>query len=406
MRRVSDAIVIGAGQAGLSVSHELLAAGIDHVVLERAEVGASWARLWDSFRLNTPNWSIDLPGRPYDGADPDGFMSRDEIVSFLRAYRDADAAEVHEGVEVSSLIPDEDGFALDTSDGPLGARAVVVCTGAYQASHRPPGAGTLPAGLPVLDATTYRSPAAIPEGTILIVGGGQSGCQIAEDLIDVGRDVVLSIGKAAWAPRRIGDHDVVWWALETGFLEQTLADLPSPMARLAANITASGVDGGHDLSARTLRAKGATVAGRFLGAADGYVRFADDLAESIAWSDARYADLVEEVGTLCVKRGMSMPAMPRPEPFDPAGPIEVDLATIGAVVFTGGFRPDYGWIPIAGALDDMGFPVQTDGASAVAPGLFFAGVHFLRRRRSSLLCGVGDDAAIVAAGVRAHLAAG
>ena len=405
MSNGSDVVVIGGGQAGLAMSHELGRTGIDHVVLERDRVGAMWAGLWESFRINTPSWSVRLPGMPYDGDEPDGFMSRTEIVSLLERYAAFCSAPIREGVEVTSLRRIDGGFRLETSEGLLTARSVVVASGAYQAPFHPKGAEGLPPGVMAIDTRSYRDPASLPDGTVLIVGSGQSGCQIAEDLVDAGREVILSCGKAPWAPRRIGSHDVVWWAIETGFLDGTVDTLPSPGARFAANITASGVDGGRDLSARSLRAKGVTLVGRFAGCDDGGgIRFGDDLADSIAWGDARYLDLVKDVDALCAERGMDRPALPDPEPFDPRAPGSVDVDGIGAVIFSGGFRPDYArWVHVPDAFDDMGFPVQFDGASAVAPGLFFVGVHFLRTRMSSLLYGVGEDAAVVAQGVARHL---
>jgi putative flavoprotein involved in K+ transport len=263
----------------------------------------------------------------------------------------------------------------------------------------------LPPDLPVLDTRAYRDPASLPDGRVLVIGSGQSGCQIAEDLVAAGRDVILSCGRAAWGPRRIGDHDIVWWVIETGFFDQSPAQLPSPAARLIANITASGVDGGHDLHARVLRDEGVTLVGHFAGTDGARVGFADDLAETIAWSDARYGDLRRDVFALCAERGIAAPDLPDPEPFDATAPGAVRAADLGCVILSGGFRPAYHrWVRIPGAFDEQGFPRQTNGASSAAPGLFFVGVHFLRKRQSSLLYGVGEDAAIVARGVADHLA--
>ena len=194
-------VIIGGGQAGLSVSRELAQAGVDHVVLERGRVGQSWRGRWDSFCLVTPNWSVQLPGHPYDGPDPDGFMPRDELVSYLERYATAIDAPVREGVEVSSVRPQPDGdFALATSAGDIVASTVVLCTGAYQRPHRPAGAATLPADLVQIDAGDYRNPAELPPGQVLVVGSGQSGCQIAEELHEAGREVFLACGRAGWAP--------------------------------------------------------------------------------------------------------------------------------------------------------------------------------------------------------------
>jgi putative flavoprotein involved in K+ transport len=400
-----DVVVVGGGQAGLDTSHELARTGIQHVVLERDRVGSSWAGLWESFQLNTPNWGLRLPGMAYDGDHPDGFMPRADVVAYLERYAAGQAGEVRTGIEVTMLRAADEGFLLETSVGPIEARAVVTCTGAYQRSFRPQGAQGLPEDLPAFDTRTYRSPESLPSGAVLVVGNGQSGCQIAEELCEAGRDVVISCGKASWAPRRTGGHDLLWWGLETGFLEGGVDTLPSPAARLAANVTASGTRGGHDLHVRTLRAQGARLAGHFTGCDGRRIRFAGDLGESVAWSDERYLDFARSVSELCAERNMVDPALPLPEPFDATGAVDsLDVADLGAVVFSGGFRPDYGWIRIADVCDEMGFPRQRDGASLVVPGLFFAGVHFLRKRKSSLLCGVGEDAAVVAEGVARHLA--
>ncbi|HEX6231389.1 MAG TPA: NAD(P)/FAD-dependent oxidoreductase [Actinomycetota bacterium] len=399
-----DVVVIGGGQAGLSVGHELRRRDVDHVILERDRVGSMWRGLWDGFCINTPNWSLRLPDHPYDGDEPDGFLNREGIVGYIEGYAQLAADTVREGVEVTSVRAIDGGYSLATSDGPMSAGAVVVCAGAYQAPHRPPGAAELPAGLLTIDTTSYRNPSELPDGAVLVVGNGQSGCQIAEELIEAGREVILSCGRAPWAPRRIGDHDVVWWAIETGFLDGTVESLPSPAARLAANVTASGVAGGHDLHVRWLRARGVTIVGRFLGCENGRIDFADDLAETAAWSDARYLDFRGLVSKLCEERGIEEPALPDPEPFIADAPRSIPTDGVGSVIFSGGFRHNFqSWVDVPGGFDVMGFPIQRDGASSAAPGLFFAGVHFLRTRKSSLLCGVGEDAAIVADGVRRYL---
>ena len=392
-----DIVIIGAGQAGLATSHELTEAGIEHVVLEQGRLGQTWRKRWDSFCLVTPNWSVLLPGHPYDRDDPDGYMPRDEIVAYLERYAAGFGAPVREGIRVTSLAEaPAGGFLLQTSDGEIRAKSVVVATGAYQRAHRPEAAGTLPAGLPQIDAEEYRSPAELPPGSVLVVGSGQSGCQIAEELHEAGREVFLACGRAPWLPRRIGEHDLMWWFLETGFADQKVAELPTPAARLVSNVLATGRNGGHDLHLRTLRDAGVTLLGHFLGADGHRARFADDLGESVAWGDDRYREMAGRVDKLVEERGLPAPALEEPAPFDGAAPQELDLSGVGIVIFAGGFRPDYGWVDVPGAFDELGFPLHTEGASSAAAGLYFVGVHFLRTRKSSLLCGVGEDAAVVA----------
>jgi putative flavoprotein involved in K+ transport len=394
------AIVVGAGQAGLAVSHELTALGVEHAVLERGAIGQAWRGRWDSFCLVTPNWSVQLPGGAYDGPDPDGYMPRDEIVRYLERYAAGVGAPVRENVEVASVEPRDGGLLLRTSEGDLAADAVVVATGTYSRPHLPPAADALPSRLVRLTADDYRSPRELPDGGVLVVGSGQSGCQIAEELHEAGRDVVLSCGRAPWLPRRFGGHDLVWWLRESGFLDASVDSLPGPEARLFANVLASGRDGGHDLHLRVLRARGVTLAGRFRGVEGRRVSFADDLGDSVAWGDERYGQLRTLFESFARDHGLE-PPLAEPEPFDATAPESVDVGRFGAVIFTSGFRPDYAsWLPPA-AFDELGFPLQHDGESTVVPGLFFVGVHFLRKRKSSLLSGVGEDAAIVAGRVAA-----
>ena len=392
-----EVVVVGGGQAGLAVSHQLTALGVEHLVLERGRVGQTWRDRWDSFCLVTPNWSVQLPGGAYAGDDPDGFMPRDDIVRHLEGYATSFAAPVREGVEVTSLAAAaEGGFTLTMADGVLRAHRVVLATGAYQRPHRPAGAATLPTGILQIDAEGYSNETALPPGKVLVIGSGQTGCQLAEELREAGREVFMACGRAPWCSRRIGGQDVVYWAIETGMFDETLADLPSAADRLIANFQATGRGGGHDLHYRVLQQIGVTLVGHFLGAEDGRAHFASDLAESVAFGDARYNERCEKIAELCSARGIPTPEMPDPAPFDARAPESVDLAGFGAVIFTSGFRPDYlSWVHFD-AFDEMGFPIHEDGASTVVPGLFFCGVHFLRKRKSSLLVGVGEDAAIVA----------
>jgi putative flavoprotein involved in K+ transport len=391
-------VVVGAGQAGLAVSRELTHAGIEHVVLERGRLGQTWRGRWDSFCLVTPNWTVQLPGHLYDGDEPDAFMPRDAIVAYLERYAARFAAPVREGVAVNSLEHRRGGgFLLETSAGQISARRVVLCTGAYQRPHRPPAATSLPAGLTQLDAEEYRNPAELPPGPVLVIGSGQTGCQLAEELHLAGRDVFLACGRAPWGSRRIGDRDLVWWLVQSGYMDATAATLPNPEARLAANVQSSGRGGGHDLHYRTLQHLGVTLLGHFAGAEGRHARFAPDLAASVAWGDERNDLILQLVEKVVAERGLPPPEIPERAPLDTRAPEDIDLAGFGAVIFTSGFRPDYQtWVRCPGAFDELGFPIHDECASATAGGLYFAGVHFLRKRKSSLLIGVGEDAAIVA----------
>jgi putative flavoprotein involved in K+ transport len=393
-----DVAIVGAGQAGLSLSYELSHAGTEHIVFDRGRVGQSWRGRWDSFCLVIPNWTVQLPGGRYEGDDPDGFMPRDDIVRHLVDYAQGFRAPLREEIEVSSLGPgDSGGFVLGTSSGEIRARQVVLASGGYQKPHRPPGAGEFPASIRVIDSADYTNPDALPPGKVLVMGSGQTGCQLAEELFEHGRDVFLACGRAPWIPRRLEGRDTVAWLVETPFLEATMADLPDPRARLGANPQTSGRRGGHDLHYRTLHASGVQLLGHFLGVQEGVAHFAPDLAESVAFGDARFADLCGLIRKACSARGVDAPEMPPPAPFDADPTEQLDLRDFGAVVFTSGYRPDYAsWVEFADAFDDMGFPVQRDGSSTVVPGLHFMGVHFQRKRKSATFLGVAEDAAVLA----------
>lgn len=392
-----DTVVVGAGQAGLALSAELSRRAVEHVVLERGRIGQSWRDRWDSFCLVTPNWTVQLPEGHYDGDDPDGYLPRDEIVAFLEGYASRIGAPVREGVAVLGLASGEDGgFVLTTSDGPMRARHLAIAAGAYQRPNRP-GSDVIPSRIHQLHTSEYRNPDQVAPGGVLIIGLGQSGAQLAEELHAAGRGVVVSCGRAPWVPRRLGGRDIVWWGSRNGFLEQPVEALASPAERLTANLLSSGHGGGHDLHYRTLQALGIGLVGHFAGVAGGELRFAPDLPASVAWGDQRYALFMGLVRRYCADNGLDAPDIPEPPAFDATAPEALPLDRFSTVIHAGGFRPAYReWLPWADAFDADGFPIQRNGRSSVVPGLHFIGVHFLRKRKSSLLIGVGEDAAIVA----------
>ena len=389
----NQVVIVGGGQAGLAVSYELTKAGVDHLVLERARIASAWRGRWDAFCLVTPNWTMDLPGFPYGGDDPQGFLPRDGIVDYLERYAASFKAPIQTGVEVQSLDARADGgFLLRTSGGEMRARQVVLATGAYQRPHRPAVASAFPSRLLVIDAEDYKRPSALPPGQVLVVGSGQTGCQVAEDLHLAGREVALACGRAPWGPRRLAGLDLVDWLMRTDWFDFPLSSLPMPQARLAANIQFTGRDGGHDLNYRVLQAMGVQLVGHLQAVEGSKARFAPDLADSVAFGDQRYSDLCNLLRQQLPAAGFDVPDLPVPPPFVADSPPEVDLDAFGTVIFTAGFRPDYArWVHLP-AFDEWGFPLTADGASTVVPGLYFAGVHFLRTRKSSLLFGVGEDA--------------
>ena len=391
-----DVVIVGAGQAGLSLSHELAAAGREHVVLERGRVGEAWRRRWDSFCLVIPNWTVQLPGGHYRGNDPHGFMPKREIVDHLVGYAKRFRAPVREGVVVTSLEGEDGAFLLRTSAGEIRARVVVLASGGYQRPHRPAAAAQLPPSVHAIDAEDYANPSALPPGNVLVVGSGQTGCQLAEEISEAGRDVSLACGRAPWIPRRFEGRDTIAWINDTPYFDASLTDLPSPAARLLANPQMSGRSGGHDLNYRTLQVQGVQLLGHFIGVADGRAHFADDVAESVAFGDARYGQICELIRKTCAARSERAPEMPTPPSFAANGAESVALRDFGTVIFTSGFRPDYAsWVKFPEAFDGDGFPIQQDGSSTVVPGLHFMGVHFQRKRKSATFLGVGEDATVL-----------
>jgi putative flavoprotein involved in K+ transport len=397
MERNVNVAIIGGGQAGLATSWYLSQAKVDHVVLESGRVAETWrSRRWDSFCLVTPNWTVQLPGAKYEGPEPDGFMSLAELVDHFQSYANSFDAPVEENCAVTKLEADGGGFLLTLAAGKIKARSVVVATGAYQRPHRPAGAVSLPNDVVQLFAEEYTHPAALPPGAVLVVGSGQTGCQLAEEIHQSGRKVFLACGRCVWVPRRLHGRDAVWWMIESGFMDRTPDKLPSPMARLLGNPQATGHDGGRDLNYRVLHETGVELLGRYAGADGSTLHFADDLAASVDFGDARLGDLLKFVETYCAANGTTPPTVEMPPPLRIKTRTELDIARdgIGSIIWTSGYRPDYGWVKFP-VVDEMGFPVQTDGRTAV-PGLYFMGVPWMRKGKSSILYGVGEDAEIVA----------
>ena len=397
MERKVDVAIIGGGQAGLATSWHLSQAKVDHVVLESGRVAETWrSRRWDSFCLVTPNRFVQLPGATYNAPDPDGFMALAELIGHFQSWAESFDAPVEGNTTVTSLEADKDGFLLSTPSSTIKARGVVVATGAYQRPYRPAGAELLPPDVIQLFAEEYSNPAALPPGAVLIVGSGQTGCQLAEEIHKSGRKVFVACGRCVWIPRRLDGHDMVWWMVESGFMDRTPDKLPSPAARLLGNPQATGHDGGRDLHFRVLHDMGVELVGRYVGADGSRLQFADDLAASVDFGDARLVDLLKFVEASCAVKGTTAPTFEMPPPLRIKTRTELDTARdgIGTVIWTSGYRPDYGWVKFP-VFDGMGFPVQVDGATTV-PGLYFVGVHWMRKNKSSILYGVGEDAGVVA----------
>jgi putative flavoprotein involved in K+ transport len=389
-------VVIGGGQAGLAVSYHLRRHGHEHVVLERGRIAERWrSERWDSLMFQFPNWSIELPGMPFATEQPDGFSHRDEVVRFIESYCSFVAAPIRLGVDVSALRACGSGFELTTSHGPIRASNVVVATGPYQRARLPDCHRALPPSLPQLHAAQYRNPAALPDGAVLVVGSGASGCQITDELVEAGRRVFLSVGRHCRAPRRYRGRDVFWWRRELGHLDQTVDTAP-PERRRAPLVT--GARGGYDIDLRRSAALGVGLLGHIAGVAGAKITFATDLESRLQEGDASYCEFVASCDALALERdGLTTaePAQALPTPTLES-PTEMDIKAsgIGALIWATGYQLDLSWVELP-VLDPQGRPLQYRGATSV-PGLYFLGLRWMHKAKSSFLYGVGEDAAHIA----------
>lgn len=401
--RRTETVIIGAGQAGLTMSWWLQQAGVEHVLVDRrTTLGGGWQDRWDAFRLVSPNWTSSFPGYRYEGADPHGFMPRDEIAGRVRDYATVIGAPVVTGTEVTRLAPGADGgFTLETSNGPVEATNVIVAAGSFHTPRIPPHAERLPRRLFQVHSSKYRSEGALPPGAVLVVGSGQSGVQLAEELHEAGRQVILSVGSAGRVPRRYRGLDIFRYlggceihGEELGVELPKREELPDPALRFAANPHVSGHGGGHDTNLRQFAAEGMTLIGRIEGVDGEKLSIATDLEKNLAWADNFFDLRVRELAdAYLAKAGFNQPPDDR-EPFDFDPPVldELDLAAAGvnSVLWTTGFRPNFGWIDMP-IFDVVGYPLQERGVTEV-PGLYFLGLMWQYNQGSATLFGVNEDA--------------
>jgi putative flavoprotein involved in K+ transport len=380
-------IVIGGGQAGLSVSYCLKQRAVEHLVLEGRRVGHSWRdERWDTFCLVTPNWQCRLPGYAYAGPDPQGFMVKDEIVSYVEGYQAAFDLPVREGVMVESLTEVSGRgavrFEVVTSQGTFTAEQVVVATGCYHQAHIPAYASGLPEGVVNLHSSSYRNPQSLPEGAVLVVGSGQSGAQIAEDLHLAGRAVHLAVGNAPRCARRYRGKDVVEWLDELGYYDIPIERHPNrEQVRDKTNHYVTGRDGGRDIDLRKMALEGMKLYGPLSNVSGGVGRINRTI-------DA----YIEKAGiTAPPELGYVAPWEPESEPET----LDFAAANICSVVWCVGFASDFGWVK-APVLDPRGFPIHERGVTQVA-GLFFIGLPWLHTWGSGRFSGVGQDAGFIVA---------
>nr|BFE58125.1 NAD(P)/FAD-dependent oxidoreductase [Dactylosporangium thailandense] len=381
------AVVVGAGHAGLAASHFLSRRSIDHVVLERGEVANSWRHeRWDSLRLLTPNWLTRLPGQSYDGPDPDGYMTSAEVASFIDRF--AEPAPVRTGFEVTSLRAGDDGFSIN---GDLRARAVVIASGACNTPVVPAFAAALPSSITQITPHSYRGPADLPEGGVLVVGASATGVQLAAELHRSGRKVTLSVGEHVRMPRLYRGKDVLWWMDAAGVWDQRHDEIDDlERARKLSSPQLVGDEKRRTLDLNALTDMGVELVGRWAALRDGRALFSGGLRNLFSLADLKLARLLDTFDAWA-----GDPSDERPEPTRvPARPrLQLDLAggEIRTVVWATGFRPEYGWLDVP-VVDAKGRLRHDGGVVEGVPGLYALGLPVLRRRKSTFIHGIEDDA--------------
>ena len=395
--------IVGGGQAGLSVSYCLQERGIEHVIFEKHRVGYAWrSQRWDSFCLVTPNWQCQLPGFPYNGEDPHGFMGKDAIVAYIEAYVRAFNPPVIEGVEVTQLARPEPGgpFVLTTSEGTHTADRVVVATGGYHQPKIPPMAERLPENILQIHSSAYKNSAALPAGAILIVGTGQSGCQIAEDLHLAGRQVYLCVGGAPRSPRRYRGKDVVAWLDMVGYYDMPVREHPDKeKVRHKTNHYVTGRGGGREIDLRHFAREGMQLCGRLADIRRNRLNFQDDLKQNLDRADEVAASIKRTIDRFIEAQGIDAPteAPYRPvwEPQEPVLSLDLERANIHTVIWCLGFGMNFQWIDIP-VFDGKGYPGHERGITNIE-GLYFIGLPWLYTWGSGRFSGIARDASHIAA---------
>lgn len=400
-----ETVIIGGGQAGLAMSYWLTQRGRSHLVLERsAHVGYAWRYCrWDSFTLVTPNWSIRLPGGEYQGEHPDGFMSRDAVVTHLQSYVDLWRLPVCYGIRATQveLLADGQTYQVlaESTTELFEAANVVIATGLYQQPKVPQWCADLPVEIRQLSSAEYRSPEDLPAGAVLVVGSGQSGCQITEELYKSGRKVYLSVSGAGRVPRRYRGKDSFTWDYLSGSFDVTVDQLRSPRDKFEAHPHLSGRGGGHTLNLHQFARDGVTLLGRLRGVHGDRAVVAADLYESLARADRVESEFCDNVDEYIKRAKLDAPIDQLPQLHDgfeakQLTDLEISAAGITTIIWATGFGFDFSIVNLP-VFDGDGYPIQSRGITRY-PGLYFVGLPWLHTGKSGILLGVGEDAAWIA----------
>lgn len=395
---VIDTLVIGGGQAGIAMSEHLGKQGLSHLVVERGRIAERWrSERWDSLVANGPAWHDRFPNMTFDGVDPDGFAPRNNIVGYFEAYSKQIDAPVRCETEVTALRRTDDGFVAELPTGTITCRNVVVATGPFQKPSYPavvPGE----AGLHQIHSNAYKNPGQLPDGTVIVIGAGSSGAQIADELLRSGRKVYLAIGPHDRPPRRYRGRDFVWWLGVLGMWDAKAVTSEGDHV----TISVSGARGGHTVDFRELASRGMNLVGKASHYEDGTLHFSNDLAANIARGDANYLSMLDLADAYAAREGLDLPEEPQariiaddPECVrNPILSLDLEKEKVAAIVWATGYTFDFSWLE-PDMLDAAGAPVHDNGVGRI-PGLYFLGLPGLTRRASPFIWGVWHDAASIA----------
>jgi len=405
----TTAVIIGAGHAGLAMSRCLTERSIDHVVLERGEVANSWkTERWDSLRLLTPNWQSRLPGYGYEGDDPDGYRTMPETIAFIERYADVIAAPVRTHTAVTSVSRTERGYAITTDRGTWQSRAVVLATGACNIPVVPDLGEALPPEIAALTTPQYRNPDQLAPGGVLVVGASATGVQIADEIHRSGRPVTLAVGEHIRMPRTYRGRDIEWWMDAAGVLDQRYDEVEDlRRARAVPSLQLAGYPDHRTVDLNSLTDMGVKLVGRLAAMRDGKALFSGSLKNKAALSDLKMIRLLNALDEWATEAGLDDTLAPphrlEPTRIEESPPLGMDLANSGirTVIWATGFDPDFSWLDVP-VLDRKG-RVRHDGGITESPGLYLMGMQFLRRRKSALIDGAGDDARDLSAHLASYL---
>jgi putative flavoprotein involved in K+ transport len=394
--------VIGAGHAGLAMSRCLSARAIDHVVLERGLVANSWRReRWDSLRLLTPNWQSRLPGFGYEGADPDGYRTMPEVVAFIERYAKVIDAPVRTQTKVTSVRHDDTGYVIDTDREAWHCRSVVVATGACNIASVPDVAEAVPTAIESVTSMDYRNPDQLQVGGVLVVGASATGIQLADEIHRSGRPVTLAVGEHIRAPRVYRGKDIQWWMDAAGILDERYDAINDiNRARRVPSLQLVGSDRRTTLDLNALSAIGVRLVGRIAGLRGSTALFSGALRNLCALSDLKMNRLLKAIDDWAsqndLDRQVEQPSRLPPTNVGADPPLQIDLIASGirSIVWATGYRPDYSWLHVP--VLDRKLQIRHEGGVGAIPGLYVMGLQFLRRRKSALIDGAGDDASDLA----------